>query len=61
MHFKRKEQVSNTMIIKVTAPEEIRFSRLQKRDNINERRGCMQIIETSGDNLGTKEVVTLPK
>lgn len=49
------------MIIKVTAPEEIRFSRLQKRDNINERRGCMQIIETSGDNLGTKEVVTLPK
>jgi predicted sugar kinase len=28
---------------------------------IFERRGCKQIIETSGDNLGTKEVATLPK
>jgi dephospho-CoA kinase len=31
-----EERVPNTKIIKVTAPEEIRFSRLQKRDNIDE-------------------------
>lgn len=31
-----KEQVPNTKIIKVTAPEKTRFSRLQERDNINE-------------------------